>query len=97
MTEYVKKSDVIKIMEGNLQTVETPETGKREMISAYGMYQGLQNIETVEIDASEKEIPKEPKYKKQLRDFFGAATVVKGDCPCCGKAEIYSNANYCPD
>lgn len=40
---------------------------------------------------------KEPKYKKQLRDFFGVATVVKGDCPCCGKAEIYSNANYCPD
>ena len=45
----------------------------------------------------EKQIPKEPKYKKQLRDFFGMATVVKGDCPCCGKAEIYSNANYCPD
>ena len=45
----------------------------------------------------EKQIPKEPKYKKQLRDFFGVATVVKGDCPCCGKAEIYSNANYCPD
>ena len=49
------------------------------------------------IDALEKQIPKEPKYKKQLRDFFGVATVVKGDCPCCGKAEIYSNANYCPD
>ena len=97
MTEYIKKSDVIKIMEDNLQTVETPETGKREMISAYGMYQGLQKIETVEIDASEKEIPKEPKYKKQLRDFFGVATVIKGDCPRCGKAEIYSNANYCPD
>lgn len=101
MTEYVRRSDVIKIMEDNLQTVETPETGKREMISAYGMYQGLQKIETVEIDAeidtSEKQIAKEPKYKKQLRDFFGVATVVKGDCPCCGKAEIYSNANYCPD
>lgn len=49
------------------------------------------------IKALEKQIPKEPKYKKQLRDFFGIATVVKGDCPCCGKAEIYSNANYCPD
>ena len=49
------------------------------------------------IKALEKQIPKEPKYKKQLRDFFGVATVVKGDCPCCGKAEIYSNANYCPD
>ena len=49
------------------------------------------------IDALEKQIPKEPKYKKQLRDFFGVATVVKGDCPCCGKVEIYSNANYCPD
>ena len=45
----------------------------------------------------EKQIPKEPEYKKQLRDFFGIATVIKGDCPCCGKAEIYSNANYCPD
>lgn len=45
----------------------------------------------------EKQIPKEPKYKRQLRDFFGVATVVKGDCPRCGKAEIYSNANYCPD
>lgn len=101
MTEYVKRSDVIKIMEDNLQTVETPETGKREMISAYGMYQGLQKIETVEIDdeigASEKQTPKEPKYKKQLRDFFGMVYVTKGDCPCCGKAEIYSNANYCPD
>nr|DAF82122.1 MAG TPA: hypothetical protein [Bacteriophage sp.] len=49
------------------------------------------------VKALEKQIPKEPKYKKQLRDFFGVATVVKGDCPCCGKAEIYSNANYCPD
>lgn len=101
MTEYVRRSDVIKIMEDNLQTVETPETGKREMISAYGMYQGLQKIETVEIDAeidtSEKQIAKEPKYKKQLRDFFGMVYVIKGDCPCCGKAEIYSNANYCPD
>ena len=48
------------------------------------------------IKALKKQIPKEPKYKKQLRDFFGVATVVKGDCPCCGKAEIYSNANYCP-
>ncbi len=47
--------------------------------------------------ALEKQIPKEPKYKKQLRDFFGVATVVKGDCPCCGKVEIYSNANYCPN
>ena len=45
----------------------------------------------------EKQIPKEPKYKKQLRDFFGTTFVTKGDCPCCGKAEIYSNANYCPD
>lgn len=27
----------------------------------------------------EKQIPKEPKYKKQLRDFFGVATVVKGE------------------
>lgn len=45
----------------------------------------------------EKQIPKEPKYRKQLRDFFGMVYVTKGDCPCCGKAEIYSNANYCPD
>lgn len=49
------------------------------------------------IKALEKQIPKEPKYKKQLRDFFGMVYVTKGDCPCCGKAEIYSNANYCPD
>ena len=101
MTEYVKRSDVIKIMEDNLVTIEVPETGKREIISAYGMYQDLQKIETVEIDteigASEKQTPKEPKYKKQLRDFFGMVYITKGDCPCCGKAEIYSNANYCPD
>ncbi len=45
----------------------------------------------------EKQIPKKPKYRKQLRDFFGMVYVTKGDCPCCGKAEIYSNANYCPD
>lgn len=45
----------------------------------------------------EKQIPKEPKYKKQLRDFFETTFVTKGDCPRCGKAEIYSNANYCPD
>ena len=50
MAEYIKRSDVIKIMEDNLKTVETPETGKREMISAYGMYQGLQKIETIEIN-----------------------------------------------
>lgn len=134
MAEYVRRSDVIKIMEDNLQTVETPEARKKEMISAYEMYRDFQKLETIEInenrginmkpeealkelnyddtayggkctyevrktavDALEKQIPKEPKYKKQLRDFFGVATVVKGDCPCCGKAEIYSNANYCPD
>ena len=45
----------------------------------------------------EKQIPKEPKYKKQLRDFFGMVYFTKCDCPCCGKTEIYSNANYCPE
>lgn len=49
------------------------------------------------IDALEKQIPKEPKYKKQLRDFFGMVYFTKCDCPCCGKTEIYSNANYCPE
>mgnify|MGYP002672299942 CR=1 FL=1 len=134
MIEYVKRSDVIKIMEDNLVTIEVPEARKKEMISAYEMYRDFQKLETIEInenrrtnmkpeetlkelsyddtayggkctyevrmtaiDALEKQIPKEPKYKKQLRDFFGVATVIKGDCPCCGKAEIYSNANYCPD
>lgn len=54
-------------------------------------------VRIASIQALRKQISKEPKYKKQLRDFFGRAIATKGDCPCCGKVEIYSNENYCPD
>lgn len=76
-----------------------PEEALKELSYDNTAYDGKCTCEVrkAAIDALEKQIPKEPKYKKQLRDFFGVATVVKGDCPRCGKAEIYSNANYCPD
>ena len=38
-----------------------------------------------------------PDNIKPIFDFFGRYYTTKGDCPCCGKSEIYSNANYCPD
>lgn len=44
MTEYVKRSDVIKIMEDNLVTFEAPEARKKEMIGAYEMYRDFQKI-----------------------------------------------------
>lgn len=76
-----------------------PEEALKELSYDSTAYGGkcTHEVRMTAIDALEKQIPKEPKYKKQLRDFFGVATVVKGDCPRCGKAEIYSNANYCPD
>lgn len=76
-----------------------PEKALKELSYDDTAYGGkcTYEVRMTAIDALEKQIPKEPKYKKQLRDFFGVATVVKGDCPCCGKAEIYSNAKYCPD
>ncbi len=76
-----------------------PEEALKELSYNDTAYGGncTYEVRMTAIDALEKQIPKEPKYKKQLRDFFGMATVVKGDCPCCGKVEIYSNANYCPD
>ena len=76
-----------------------PEEALKELSYDDTAYGGkcTYEVRMTAIDALEKQIPKEPKYKKQLRDFFGVATVLKGDCPCCGKAEIYSNANYCPD
>lgn len=76
-----------------------PEEALKELNYDDTAYSGkcTYEVRMTAIDALEKQIPKEPKYKKQLRDFFGMVYVTKGDCPCCGKAEIYSNANYCPD
>lgn len=65
-----------------------PEEALKELSYDDTAYGGncTYEVRMTAIDALEKQIPKEPKYKKQLRDFFGVATVVKGDCPCCGKS-----------
>lgn len=91
--------DVAELLEELKSYKEAEEQGLLVRLPCKEAYGGecTYEVRMTAIDASEKQIPKEPKYKKQLRDFFGVATVVKGDCPCCGKAEIYSNANYCPD
>lgn len=93
-----QKLETIEINE-NRRTNMKPEEALKELSydnTAYGD-KCTHEVRMTAIDALEKQIPKEPKYKKQLRDFFGMVYVTKGDCPCCGKAEIYSNANYCPD
>lgn len=76
-----------------------PEEALKELSYDDTAYNGKCTYEVIKtaIDALEKQIPKEPKYKKQLMDFFGMVYFTKGDCPCCGKTEIYSNANYCPE
>ena len=78
-------------------THEEAEKKLKDMKKMAEMENENQGIARQTAEALKKQIPKEPKYKKQLRDFFGTTFVTKGDCPCCGKAEIYSNANYCPD
>lgn len=45
----------------------------------------------------EKQIPMRPNNVKTIFDFSGKYYTTKGDCPCCGKTEIHSNANYCPN
>ena len=50
-----------------------PEEALKELSyddTAYGGKCTYQ-VRMTAIDALEKQIPKEPKYKKQLRDFFG--------------------------
>lgn len=55
MIEYVRRSDVIKIMEDNLVTIEVTESRKKEMISAYEMYQDFQKLETIEINENQED------------------------------------------
>lgn len=52
-----------------------PEEALKELSYDDTAYGGkcTYEVRMTAIDALEKQIPKEPKYKKQLRDFFGGS------------------------
>lgn len=54
MAEYVKKSDVIKIMENNSYMIEVFGV-KKKMIDGFAMCCDFVDLETVEIDEDEME------------------------------------------
>lgn len=48
------------------------------------------------VDALEKQIPKEVKNRKLLRDFYKTPYAIRGDCPTCGSIGLLSsNTDYC--
>lgn len=47
------------------------------------------------IKALEKQIPKKPKNIKTIFDFSGRYYTTKGDCPCCGRENLYRTDIYC--
>ena len=47
------------------------------------------------IKALKKQIPKKPKNIKTIFDFSGRYYTTKGDCPCCGRENLYRTDIYC--
>ena len=54
MAEYVKKSDIIKIMENNSNMIEVFGV-KKKMIDGFAMCCDFTDLETVDIDEDDKE------------------------------------------
>lgn len=54
MAEYVKKSDIIKIMENNSHMIEVFGV-KKKMIDVFAMCCDFADLETVDIDEDDKE------------------------------------------
>lgn len=96
MAEYVKKSDVIKIMENNSHMIEVFGV-KKKMIDGFAMCCDFADLETVDIDEDdlEKQIPEKPKNVKSIFDFSGRYYTTKGDCPCCGAKGLFRSISYC--
>lgn len=88
MAEYVKKSDVIKIMENNSHMIEVFGV-KKKMIDAFAMCCDFADLETVSIeeDDLEKQIPCKP--EEYVPDFpyniFSTQKCAKCGTPVIGK------------